>query len=542
MKERKKKIRVWHLTALICSCLALLWTFGPFDAEGQIVENNGVHEQQISIVVGQSQVVQAPWPTIRVAVTDPRIANVQILTPNQVLLQGLAVGSTDLIMWNEDETEIWQVAVKVILDIESHMQKLRQLFPDCRIDLDQSGSTLIAKGTLRKTNQAGKLREYLKKTGVEFLDMTNVAGTQQVQLQVRVAEVSRNVTKVLSTNFIYADSHFFGASTPSSSSGEPLISAIFTKPVDYLNTSWEASSAVSVLAGVPRANFDLFINALAENQYLRILANPTLVALSGEEATFLAGGEFPIPVPQGGSNDSITIEYKEYGVRLTFRPTVLGDGTIKLYVAPEVSELTTVGSVNFGGFEVPAVTTRRMETTLELNSGQTFAMAGLLRSNTGATNARLPGLGDLPILGPLFRSVRYEKDETELVVLVTAVLVEPMSLAQVPPLPGFLHSEPTDWEFYIEGKIDGSKPAKVNPADAEWMQQMGLDELMGPGAWDSYDNPASPSRSDIEQDENIYEQQSSYNDNQSAVVEEQIVSSRHENGVEAVILITDVKE
>jgi len=540
MKASKKQIRVRFLIILIVGCFALLSTFRPFAGYAQVVENDGGQGQHISIVAGQSHVVKAPWPTVRVAVTDPIIADVQILTPDQILLQGIEVGSTDLIMWNEDETQIWQVAVNVILDIDGHQQKLRQLFPDCRIELDQSGSVMIARGVLRKANQAGKLREYLEKTGIEYLDMTSVAGIQQVQLQVRIAEVSRNVTKALTTNFMYTDHPFYGLVSPTSSSGTSLISDA-TLSDDFSTSSSEFTSGTTIFAGIPRANLRLFISALAENQYLRILANPTLVALSGEEASFLAGGEYPIPVVQGGDSDSITIEYKEYGVRLTFRPTVLGDGTIRLYVAPEISELTSVGSVTISGFEVPAITTRRAETTLELNSGQTFAMAGLLRSNVDATNARLPGFGDLPILGPLFRSARYATEETEMVVLVTVELVEPMSLAQMPPLPGFLHNEPSDWEFYIDGKLDGSEPAKINPADAEWMQQMGLDELIGPGAWDYYDSPAVPSSSDTEYIENVYVEQSN-NDYQSNIGEEQIVSPVDENASEAVIYVTDVKE
>jgi pilus assembly protein CpaC len=258
------------------------------------------------------------------------------------------------------------------------------------------------------------------------------------------------------------------------------------------------AAAVTIFAGVPRADFEIFIQALAENQYMRLLANPTLVALSGEEASFLAGGEFPIPIVQGssGGSNSISIQYKEYGVRVTFRPVVLGDGTIRLNTAPEVSNLSDVGAVTISGFRVPALVSRKAETTLELNSGQTFAMAGLLQNTTEALNSRVPGLGDLPILGPLFRSVRYQKKETELVILVTASLVEPMSLAEVPPLPGFLHSDPNDWEFYLEGRLEGKEPAKIGSHDAEWLKQMNLDRLKGPGAWDSYNKPISSSQAD----------------------------------------------
>jgi pilus assembly protein CpaC len=490
MKEERDMNRISAIAAALLCAATVVGVFYVSQAAGQVVDDQ--QGERISVVAGQSHVVKAPWPTVRVAVTDPKVADVQILTPDQVLLQGLKVGSTDLILWNEDETKIWKAHVNVTLDAA----KLYELFPNCALELDQSGDVLLVKGLLRSTDQAAQLHNYLDKTKTQYVDMTSVAGVQQVQLQVRIAEVSRNVVKELTTNFIYADSPFFGAVAPTASDGTPLVSATFTKPVTYNNTSWDATQAVSVLVGVPRANFDLFIHALAENQYLRILANPTLVALSGEEASFLAGGEYPIPVVQGITNNSITIEYKEYGVRLTFRPTVLGDGTIKLYAAPEVSELTSVGSVVISGFEVPAITTRKAETTLELKSGQTFAMAGLLRNNVSAVASKLPGIGDLPVLGPLFRSVRFSKAETELVVLVTANLVEPMNMAKTPPLPGFLYQEPNDWEFYLGGKIEGQKPASINPADAEWLRQMGLENLVGPGAWDYY-SPIAASSADV---------------------------------------------
>ena len=221
------------------------------------------------------------------------------------------------------------------------------------------------------------------------------------------------------------------------------------------------------------------------------------MALNGEQASFLAGGEFPVPVPQsGGGGTAITIQYKEYGVRVSFRPTVLGDGSIRLHVAPEVSERSSVEAVVIQGSVIPTLITRKAETTLEVKSGQTFAMAGLLQNKTESVNSRVPGLGDLPVLGPLFRSVRYQKNETELVILVTASLVEPMSLAEMPPYPGILHSDPNDWEFYLEGRLEGKEPAKIHLHDAKWLKQMELDRLMGPGAWDSYNQPNSSSQAD----------------------------------------------
>jgi len=243
----------------------------------------------------------------------------------------------------------------------------------------------------------------------------------------------------------------------------------------------------------------MFLQALAENQYARILAEPNLTALSGEEATFLAGGEFPIPVVQGGggteNNASITIEYKEFGVHLKFKPVVLGDNSIRMMVAPEVSELSDVGSVEIQGFRIPSILTRRAETTLEMKSGQSFIIAGLLNDELNARNSRIPLLGDLPILGTLFRSVRYQKRETELLVLVTASLVEPLNEVRPGLVPGETHVTPNDWELYIEGRIEG-KTAQLSPVDSQWMKDKGLNRLTGPGAWSTHETPPAVGQAD----------------------------------------------
>jgi pilus assembly protein CpaC len=460
--------------------------------------------ENITFLVGESTIVRPPWVTVRVAVTDPTIANVQVLTPEQVLLQGLKAGTTDLIVWSEDEKKVQQWKVQVRLDTVSFKAKLNELFPDTSLEVNQSGETLIVTGLLRSTEQATQLHDLLEKSKVTYVDMSSVAGVQQVLLQVRVAEVSRVALRALGFNTFRTDDEWFWGLRSGSSSG-PMISGIdigvpagtaagdVTNAFEF-NQTVAASPAVSLFAGFPRADLEFFLQALIENQVLRILANPTLVALSGEQASFLAGGEFPIPVVQsggGGGGNAVTIQYKEFGVRVAFRPVVLGDGAIRLTASPEVSDLSDAGAVTIQGFRVPALITRKAETTLELKSGQTFAMAGLLQHKDEAISSRIPGLGDLPVLGPLFRSVRYQKNETELVVLVTASLVEPMSLAGVPPVPGFTHAEPNDWEFYIEGRLEGKEPARIDSGNAESLKQMRLNQLAGPGAWDSYNKPAS---------------------------------------------------
>jgi len=463
---------------------------------------------EIILVAGRSAVIKAPWPTVRVAVTDPKIADVQVLTPEQVLVQGLKVGSTDLILWSEDEQKTWQRRVAVRMDANTIRTGVQGLFPGAALDVSESGEILLVRGSLRSADQAQQLAEYLDKTKTPYVNMTTLSGVQQVQLQVRVAEVSRQAIRALGVNAFFTSDDFFFGQRVGSSGGGPLVPSInigaaggqtagntlnFVTPDEGIG----ASPLITIFAGFPNSNLEFFFQALAENQYMRVLANPTLITMSGEEAHFLAGGEFPIPVVQGGAGagigtTAITIQYKEFGVLLSFRPVVLGDGGIRLRALQEVSELTDVGALVIQGFSIPALTTRRAEATMELKSGQSFAMAGLLQHSDSAITSRIPGLGDLPILGPLFRSIRYRNNETELVILVTASLVEPMSVATAPPLPGASYMPPDDWELYLGGRIEGRAPARLDPANTAWLKEMGLDHLVGPGAWDSYEEQSYP--------------------------------------------------
>jgi pilus assembly protein CpaC len=213
---------------------------------------------------------------------------------------------------------------------------------------------------------------------------------------------------------------------------------------------------------------DVFVTALRQNNLLRVLAEPNLTAISGQEASFLAGGEFPIPVPQAGGsgNAAITVEYKQFGVRLNFVPVVMGDGKIRLKVSPEVSDLDFSRSVTLQGFSIPSLTKRNVTTTIEMSEGQTFAVAGLLNNRVTSSKHVVPVLGDIPVLGALFRSVRYERNETELVVLVTPRLVEPLNPSQVPPLPGETWRYPTEADLFWKRDLGGpGADAPPTPAD-----------------------------------------------------------------------------
>ncbi|MHC4758892.1 MAG: type II and III secretion system protein family protein [Planctomycetota bacterium] len=492
--------KVWGM--LFCFFLFIVLVNFPLFGQNtdEVILNHVVVETEIiSVVAGESTIVRTPWPAVRVAVTDPKVANVQVLTPTQVLLQGLKVGTTDFIIWSEDEEKIFQWRVRVTLDPQYYEEKLAELFPDCMLAVSQTKEALVIKGYLRGNDQVIQLNKFFTETGEKFVNMTSVAGVQQVQLQIRVAEVSKTAFRTMGVGIISAQDRMIGISRPAGRTGSTLVPGLGigedTLDLGIGGDTIAPSNLWSVFLGFPNSDLAFFIDALEENTYLKLLANPTLVALSGEEASFLAGGEFPIPVVQGTSGGSvgtaITVEYKEFGVRLSFRPLVMGDGTIRLFVAPEVSDITLVGGLQIENFIVPALITRRASTTLELKSGQTFAMAGLIKTNVSAIKSAIPGISELPILGPLFRSVQYERGESELVILVTASLVEPLSFVDMPPLPGFMHVEPNDWEFYIQGQIEGKRAISITENESEWLEELGLHELDGPGAWDSYDSSFS---------------------------------------------------
>ena len=401
---------------------------------------------ELALVIGRMQAVEAPWPVAGVSLTDPTIADVEILTEVLLMVTGRGPGATDLLLWN-DLGQTFTLPIEVQIDGAGLQADLNLLFPDSSLAIGQSRGVAVISGVLARAEQATQLAQFMEATGLPYVDATRVAGVQQVQVQVRMAEVSRTGLRALGVNAFSTSDNWFGGVSVGSSNGGALnpvqIGPGEGTPIDPLSVQFNEdvllSPAVTLFAGSTNAGFQVFIQALQENQYLRILAEPNLVALSGEKASFLAGGEFPIPVVQGtttGGGTAVTIEYKEFGVALKFRPVVLGDGSIRMTVASEVSELSDIGAVEIEGFRVPSVATRRAETTLEMKSGQTFAMAGLISESTSAISSQVPGLGSLPVLGALFRSVRYRRGESELLLLVTASLVEPTSDQVLLPLPG----------------------------------------------------------------------------------------------------------
>ena len=440
---------------------------------------------ELSLFPGHSTRIVVGSKIDTVAVGAPEIADVRPLSPTEVMILGKAVGKTDVLVRLVDGATV-DHRVHVRLDTADLQNKLRRLFGD-GIEVEDLSGVAVVRGVLPDADAAAAMTRFLADAGIKWVNLTRMAGVQQVQLRVRIAEASRVAIRALGVSAVASSaSGFGGIQSPGNPfqavSIAPGPGGTITDPNFGYGAGNTVTTATTLFGGIPSSNLEVFLQALAENRYVRLLAEPNLVAVSGGEATFLVGGEFPVPIVQGVSGTSspvVTVQYKEFGVRLNFRPQVLGEGRIRLEVAPEVSELSEIGALQQNGFTVPGIVTRRSSTTVELGTGQSFAMAGLLRSKEQARRSAVPLLGDLPVLGALFRSMRYEQEETELVVIVTAELVEPLDRVDT-PLPGEFHVPPSDWQLFFSGRLSGDAPRQEpNPR----MRALGLDELHGPGAW-----------------------------------------------------------
>ena len=339
-------------------------------------------------------------------------------------------------------------------------ETLYKLLPDEKeVRVNTTQETVTLSGNVSNAANLSQVltiaESYYPKKVVNLLE---VGGVHQVMLEVRVAEMSRSITRRLGFNFGYISNSGanFGVSLLNNLSSSSAFSASGI-PSSGLSSS---INAIFRFTGAG-ATWTTFIDALKEEGLVKVLAEPTLITLSGKSANFLAGGEFPIPVPQiggGGAGTTITIEYKSFGVGLNFTPVVLSNNKISMKVNPEVSDLDFSSAVAIGGYVVPGLTTRRVSTTIELPDGQSFAIAGLLKENVREVVSKFPVLGDIPILGALFRSTSFQKNETELIVIVTPHLVKPLDLTKQ-SLPTDQYIEPDDFEFYLLGSLEGKERA-----------------------------------------------------------------------------------
>jgi pilus assembly protein CpaC len=406
-----------------------------------------VEAQRIEMVSGKSVILRSAAPIKRVSVAEPAIADFLLLSAHEIYLKGKAAGVTNLTLW-QDKKLVAIYDLEVVYDLSRLKQQLHALLPgeeSLRVISTNNSITLSGKiSNASNLSQALALAQSYAPKG-KVNNLVEVGGVHQVMLEVRVAEMSRSLTKRLGVNFAYQRADEFAVS---------LLGGLASFEAEALSSLITASPAVTALFrfNSGSSTWTGLIDALKEDGLIKILAEPTLITLSGQSANFLAGGEFPVPVPQGLG--TVGIEYKPFGVGLIFTPTVLSKDKIAIDVTPEVSELDFSTAVRVEGFVSPGISTRRASTKIELADGQSFAIAGLLRETVRADITKFPLLGDIPILGALFQSKSFQKSETELVIIVTPHLVKPLELAKQ-TLPTDFYVEPNDVEFYLQGAIEG---------------------------------------------------------------------------------------
>jgi pilus assembly protein CpaC len=416
-----------------------------------------VATEAMMLAVDKAEKLDLAEPAESVFVANPDIADVQVISPTTIMVYGRKPGETTLTASKRDGSVLLQRRIIVDKDLGKLQSVLGKMLP--RIQALPVPGGIVLQGEADSSLEAADAQriasKFLARDKDEVINRLKVSGSDQIQLRVRVAEVNKNVNKIFGINWDAVS--LLGNFTLGLQTG----AGFFDRAT---NTFTRVSSNGAMFGGYNSGNtlqVNGLIDALAEDGLVSILAEPSLTAKSGETATFLSGGEFPVPVPQ--QNGSITVVFKPYGVSLSFSPTVVGKDRISIQVRPEVSELTTVGSITLNNVTIPALLTRRAETTVELGSGQTFAIGGLIRSTQNNDIRKFPFLGDLPVLGALFRSTQFRNNQSELVILVTPYIVKPSSEPLATPADGY--APPNDLERVIGG-MQHSEGVKNIPLSA----------------------------------------------------------------------------
>jgi pilus assembly protein CpaC len=405
-------------------------------------------------------------PAASVFIANPDIADVQVMAPNQVMIFGKRTGETSFMATDSKGATLAQRTVVVSQDLADLRDDLDAAIPGNKIHAKAVPNGIVLTGEAgdpAAVADAYKIAMRYMPAGGDIINRVQVAGSNQIQIRVRFAEVQRNIDNTLGfdwQNLGTLGSPFtfgFATGTQGIGNGGGLLG---TRPSN--TTLSLPNDILGASLNVNHFSIDGIIDALAQDGLITILAEPNLTAMSGETANFLAGGEFPIPIPQG--NGTISIEFKSYGISLAFTPTLLSGNRISLHVRPEVSELTQTGAIVIGGVTVPALTTRKAETTVEVGSGESFAVAGLLDNSQAQTINKFPLLGDMPVLGALFRSDHFQNGQTELVVIITPYIVKPSGQKLTLPPDGL--APPTESERLLKLRYSSGDPT-ARPVSGE---------------------------------------------------------------------------
>jgi pilus assembly protein CpaC len=472
-------------------------------------------EAEISLIEGQSKIIRSRNELTRIVVANPLVADVELLTdqPNSRLvnLYGKSFGTTTLTMWDQTNKSV-SFLVRVSLDTKDLETRIRQTFPGAEIKIRQVGPQIILDGQVPDSKTMSDVIQLVSSTltfspsfrqgggggaagggggaGAGMAASTGVAsgtrgagpmviinrvivpGPRQVLLHVKIAEINRQATRDIGVSWLYARGNsIFGSVAGNNATLSTTTSAAYNQGTGsrgfvtpsvgtFSGTGTASPAGNSPLFGVFDAgHFSLFVDALRSNELAKILAEPNLMALDGQPARFLVGGLFPFPVPQSSSSPGgtavVTVQFQRFGTILTFLPQILANDVIRLDVEPVISQLDYANGTTVGGGQVPSIDERSARTVVELREGQTLAIAGLLQTTTNASTIRVPGLGDLPIVGSWFSANTIKTVETETIILVTPELVSPLDKKDVTETPGDRVYQPTDPEFYLLGRIEG---------------------------------------------------------------------------------------
>jgi Flp pilus assembly protein, secretin CpaC len=461
--------------AMVLAAGATLPTVGARAQIASLSVSNANHAGQLDVPLNKSQVLTVDRPFARALVGNQEVADILPMTNRSVYVLGKKMGTTSLTLYDGRNMMIAVVDVAVGPDVVTLKRQLSELLPGQPIGARISNDSVVLTGTVSSASAVDRAVQIAKTyAGDKVVNMLSVGAAQQVMLEVRFSEMSRSAAKQLGINTAFlSNSGKVVGGLGNNATSSALLTDQNGRPIVNLGAILDSFGIGAAKFSVGSLNLTTALDALERKGVVTTLAEPTLVALSGETASFLAGGEFPIPVSQsnnsgggGGGGNAITIEFKPFGVSLGFTPTVLDDGVINLVVEPEVSSIDPSASVTVNGLTIPGLQTRRASTTLELRDGQSFALAGLLRKDFQDTVRQFPVLGSIPIIGALFRSSGFQKSESELVIIVTPRLVKPMRPEDV-RLPTDRVAPPHELDLFMMGRTD--KAVGINPLDPNAM-------------------------------------------------------------------------
>lgn len=463
-----KKLNTLRAAFLGCAVLFTA-SVAPAHADTLRIVRSG-SSSTLPIPMNRAVVVESDVPFAELSIANPSIADISTLSDRTVYVLGKSPGLTTLTLLDESGRLITNVDVRVSADVSEFKERLRQILPGEKIEVRTANDGIVLSGTVSSAGKVDRAMDLAQRYAPERVtNLLSVSGVQQVMLKVRFAEMQRSVSKSLSSSLALGGSALGGnlgvrGGTNTLASGTTSSAAIAgTAPANNTNNG-------ATLFGFNAGGLEvgILLEALESKGVVRTLAEPNLTALSGQEATFLAGGEFPIPVAQG--DGAVSIEFKPFGVELNFIPRVLDDKVINLELAASVSSLDASNGVTSNGLNVSALRTRRTTTTVEMRDGESFAIAGLLQDDFTDLNGQVPWLGDIPVLGALFRSADYSRNQSELVIIITPHLVTP-TRGEALALPTDRVRPPTEKDLFLFGRVTGDSRLPKKGAAAEVARQ-----------------------------------------------------------------------